>query len=91
MKPCDYCREPFEPTRRNQRFCTTPGKHCRTKWHQEHSCPGKVTGLRALKRGGWAVTVHYPLQPDGITIGSMIRIETADIPRTDANLGVQTG
>jgi hypothetical protein len=84
---CNQCQRPFTPTREGHRFCSDT---CRAAWHRNNSCPGKVTGLRALKRGGWAVTVHYPLQPDGITIGSMIRIETADIPRTDAYLGVKT-
>jgi hypothetical protein len=90
MKHCDYCKAPFEPTREGQRFCTTPGKHCRTKWHRENSLPGKVTGLRALTRGRWAVTVHYPEKPNGISMHSMVRLETDGVPRTDANQGDKT-
>jgi hypothetical protein len=91
MKPCDYCKEPVEPTKENQRFCTTPGKNCRSKWHRENRCPGKVTGLRALKHGVWSVTVHYTKQPNGIIIGTMVRLETDDMPRSDANTGENTG
>lgn len=83
---CDNiaCQKPFQATRPSHRFCSDA---CRAAWHRSKTCPGKITGLRALKRGGWAVTVHYPMQPDGFTIGSMVRLQTADMPRSDANQG----
>lgn len=82
MIPCDYCHEPFEATRPAHRFCSNA---CRSAWHRENSLPGHVTGMRALKRGGWAITVRYPEQPGGVVIGSAVRLETTDIPRQDAS------
>jgi hypothetical protein len=81
---CDYCHSPFTKTRPGHRFFSDA---CRASWHRETACPGKITSLRALKRGGWAVTVHYPQPPDGLNIGSMVRLESDAIPRSNANHG----
>ncbi len=41
--------------------------------------------MRSLKRGGWAVTVHYPVQPTGVKIGTAVLLESTSIPRPDAS------
>ena len=64
MSDCDYCHAKMIKPRKGQRFCTTPGKHCRQEWHREHSSPGIVGGLRQLKSGTWQFTVRYPSQPE---------------------------
>lgn len=81
---CDHCQNEFKPSRPGHRFCSDT---CRAAWHRANTCPGTVTGLRALKLGRWSVTVHYTMKPDGVTIGSMVRLQTADMPRSDANQG----
>jgi len=85
MTPCAYppCGIKFTPTRCGHRFHSDA---CRAAWHREQTCPGKISSIRALKRGGWAFTVHYPNQPGGLVIGSVVRLETGAIPRSDANL-----
>jgi hypothetical protein len=79
---CDHCQKPFVQARNGQRFC---GSSCRSAWHRGNAFPGKVTGLRALKNGIWAVTVHYTQQPTGIRIGTSVLLETTSIPRPDAS------
>lgn len=78
---CDYCHGPLpEDARRGQRFCRDK---CRSAWHRANSLPGQVTGVRMLKRGGWAVTIRYTDQP-GVQIGSAVRLEMDDSRRPDA-------
>lgn len=88
MTICDYCHTPIKHPRDGQRFCTTPGKNCRQKWHREHGLPGTVTGIRALK-SGWSVNVRLP-NHDGLHKGSAVRIETSVRTRPEAQ-GVTDG
>lgn len=86
MITCDHCHNPFKQKRNGQRFCTPA---CRSAWHRGNAYPGQVTGMRALKRGGWAVTVHYPVQPTGVRIGTAVLLENTSIPRPDAPTGAE--
>lgn len=70
--PCKYCRTPFKPTRPGHEFHLDK---CRTAWHRANKLRGKVTGIRALKNGGWSVTIHQSDRP-AVQIGSMVRLET---------------
>ena len=70
---CDYCGDAFTPSAPGQRFCV--GKGCRQKWWRENQCPGEITGVRALKRGGWSVTIHFKTQP-ALPIGAKVKIES---------------
>lgn len=32
VKPCEFCNQPFRPTRHWQRFCSNL---CRSRWHEQ--------------------------------------------------------
>lgn len=69
--PCKHCGTPFEPTRPGHEFCLDK---CRTAWHRENKLPGRVAGIRALKSGGWSITIHQSERPQ-VQIGSKVRLE----------------
>ncbi len=84
---CDHCKKSFPATRPGHRFCSN---RCRSAWHHAQSLPGTVTGIRALKRGGWAITLHVPEVEYGIELGTAVRLETTPIPRQNASSGEKT-
>jgi len=79
---CDYCQKPIEKKRHNQRFCS--GTNCRQNWHHENTHKGEVIGLRAVKRGGYNLTIHYPELPP-VQIGSKVSLETGSKKRQNAS------
>ena len=86
MKPCEYCKTPFEG---RGRFCRTPGSNCRQKWHREHTAPGVVVGgPRQVVGGKWRIIVEYPDQPP-VKNGDRVLVEKDDIPRPEPSTGDQ--
>ena len=69
---CQKCEQPFEQTRRGQRFCC--GK-CRSAWNRAKNLPGTVSSLKQLANGQWSATIHYPQLPP-LQRGQRCRIET---------------
>ena len=82
MTACDHCAKPFSATRPGHRFCSG---RCRSAWHHAQNLPGTITGIRALKRGGWAITIHVPEIEYGIELGTAVHLETTPIPRQNAS------
>jgi len=70
---CEHCHEEIANPKKGQRFCV--GKGCRQKHHREQTLPGKVSGIRALKNGGWSVTIHQSNRPE-LKIGSRVSLKT---------------
>lgn len=64
---------------------------CRARYSRECKHNAEVTGIRALKSGGWSVTVKFLHQPVGLIIGAKVNVDTADIPRTAAHNGEKQG
>ena len=81
MTACDHCAKPVPD---GQRFCCD--RH-RAAWHRENVPHGTVTGIRALKSGGYSVTVRYQTLPPGLKIGCTAWTDNADSTRTDAASG----
>lgn len=88
MIPCEYCGNPFEPVTDEQRFHTG---RCKAAWHRENVPHGTITSVRQLKRGGYAVTTHYPSLPPGIIIGGSAWHETGRCTGTDATQSAENG
>lgn len=81
---CDYCRDPIADPRTGQRFCTTPGKHCRQRSHRAQMLPGTVSSIRQTKHGQWSITVRFAHLPD-VKTGTRVRLETDTESRPDAS------
>lgn len=88
MIHCDYCQTIFEPVVAGQRFHTG---RCKAAWHRENVPHGTITSVRQLKRGGYAVTAHYPAIPPDLVIGGEAWHEIAKCTGTDDRQGAENG
>jgi len=69
------CGMKFEPTNIHHRYYSGA---CRARASKQKHSDGKVAGIRALKAGGWSVTIHCHHQPDGLQMGSQVKVEKAE-------------
>jgi len=85
IRRCQYelCNAPLpKHAKITQKFCSSPGKTCRQKYHKEQRLPGTVKGLRQLANGQWSVTIHFPNQPE-CGMKAQVRIETGTSSRQE--------